>query len=466
MKPVLVRVLSAWILAGLVLGGAFSARAERREVLVIREVSPLQAASDGDAVMMKAVIDRKFDLNQPGGPMSNHRLMTPLMVASEKGHAGIVRMLLKAKADLDLRVPRHSASWPPYGWSARCFARSGRKPSPEKLLVQVGASGDEACLEEADFLAAVRRQDVKRTLQLGRRAKGRLQERVLKAALDQAIKDKSLAMLRAVDAVGFNPNWSISVELPVAPGTDVSMRPGSRIRVSASSPAQKAMDSHDEKTLLALVKAGEKPPMLMMMVRWGMTSVVLHQLQQGANPDTGEHAGNTPLIEAVLARNQVLVDALLAAGANVNLPGEVEVTPLLAALRGDKPVELGLVERLLDAKADINLADRTRTPLMDAASRCLPKAVALLLKRGARWDVPPDGGAGLYEEAVVPQVPCSEKVTAQVLQALREGGVPLQHPDETHLDWLRVRAAESQMLGPQLYAAGLRPPSKAQPPLP
>ncbi|QSQ12285.1 ankyrin repeat domain-containing protein [Myxococcus landrumensis] len=464
MRPWVFRVLSSSVVLCLVVTGSAFARNRRRSAVLIEDTPVIQAALDGDAAKMKALLRHKASVNRTGELTNGLGHMTPLMVASEKGHTAIVDLLLQAKADPDLRVPRHSASWPPPGWSARCFARAERQSGPEALLVQAGASGDAACLVEADFLAAVRKKDSKRALLLGRRAKGGIRQQVLQEALDLAREQKSIAMIRAVDAAGFNPGATtgVHIELPVASRTDVSMSPGSHILVTALSPARKALEARDEKAVLALVKAGHPPPMLMMLVRWGMTSVVLHQLKTGANPDVGEEAGNTPLIEAVLARNQVLVDALLAAGADVNLPGEVEVTPLLAALQGDKPVELSLVGRLLKAKADVNKADRYRTPLMEAASRCLPKVVSLLLQKGARWDVPPDGGAGLYEEAVVPRVPCSEEVTVQVIQALREGGVPLQHPEERHLDWLRLRARESPVLGPELSAAGLRP-EKEQP---
>ncbi|WP_342377255.1 ankyrin repeat domain-containing protein [Myxococcus stipitatus] len=462
MKPFLVRVLSSCVLACLVSSGPAAARTRREVIQIIKggNYSPLfDAAIHGDAAKMKEALASTVAVNGPGEGAGDIHGMSPLMVAAENGHAPIIRMLLKAKADPLLRVPRHSGMWPPYGWSARCFARSEQKAAAEKVLVAAGASGDAECLDDADFLAAVRKKDEKRALQLARRSKGRIQQRVLQKALMLAIEQQSMAMIRAVDAAGFQPGngGGFHVNLPVASGADVSMRPDSHISISALTPTRKAMQERDEATVLALVRAGETPPMLMMLVRWGMNSVVLHQLKSGANPDIGERGGNTPLIEAALDRNRVLVDALLAAGADVNLPGEVEVTPLMAALQGDKPVELSLVERLLEAKADVNKAGRYRTPLMEAASRCLPRAVSLLLQKGARWDVPPGGGPGLYEEAVVPQVSCPEKVAVQVLRALREGGVPFHPPGTPDLDWMRARARESQMLGPELYAAGLRP---------
>ncbi|QSQ12290.1 ankyrin repeat domain-containing protein [Myxococcus landrumensis] len=466
MRPSRVRVLVSLVLVCLFWSGSTAALSKRRIIHHSeRESDVIEAALDNDTSELRQLLSRVHAVNGPGDGNQSTHLMTPLMVAAERGHVAFVRILLEAKADPRLRVPRHSESWPPYGWSARCFARAARKPGTEELLAQAGTSGDAKCLMEADFLVAVRKQDVQHVLSLGRRAKGQLQQRVLQAALDQAHQDKSLAMVRAVDAAGFNPGRSVHLELPVASGVDVSMRPGSSITITALTPMQKALRERDEKTVLARVKAGGSPPSLGGLVRGRMTSVVRHQLAAGANPNLADAGGNTPLIEAVLDRNSELVDVLLAAGADVNLPGEEEVTPLIAALQGDKPVELSLVERLLAAQADINKANRTRTPLMEAVSRCLPKAVTLLLRKGARWDVPPDGGAGLYEEAVVPRLPCPEKLTVQVVRVLREGGVPLQHPDASHLDWLRVRARESPMLGPELSLAGLRP-EKAEPPSP
>ncbi|AGC49045.1 ankyrin [Myxococcus stipitatus DSM 14675] len=467
MKPILVRVLSSCVLACLVASGSASALTRREVIQIIRRGDSsylYAAAAGGDAEKMKDALAKTTAVNGPGTGAGDAHGMSPLMVAAENGHAPVIRLLLKAKADPLLRAPRHSGMWPPQGWSARCFARSSGKSGAEKALVEAGASGDAECLDDADFLAAVRKKDAKRALLLARRSTGRIQQRVLQKALMLAIEQRSLPLIRAVDAAGFNPGHGggFHVNLPVASGVDVSMRPDSRISISALTPTQKAMQERDEATVLALVRAGESPPLLMMLVRWRMNSVVLQQLKAGANPDVGEQDGNTPLIEAALDRNRVLVDALLAAGADVNLPGEVEVTPLMAALQGDKPVELSLVERLLEAKADVNKAGRYRTPLMEAVSRCLPRAVSLLLQKGARWDGPPGGGPGLYEEAVVPQVSCPDKVAVQVLRVLREGGVPFHSPGTPGLDWMRVRARESQMLGPELYAAGLSP-EKEQP---
>ncbi|WP_342377252.1 ankyrin repeat domain-containing protein [Myxococcus stipitatus] len=469
MRPGFFRVLSSWVLVCLVLSSGSSAATtflHRREVTFKPEVPVIDAARDGDVDQMRSLLGGGTAVNRTGDPKGDYPLMTPLMVASERGHAPIVRLLLKAKADLHLRVPRHRSLWPPTGWSARCFARASLESGPEKLLVQAGASGDEACLMEADFLAAVRKKDARRALLLGRRAKGRIQHEVLRKALDEAVEQQSVAMIRAVDEAGFNPRRPVHVSLHVAPGMNVSMRPGSGIVITVPTVVERAMEEYDEKAVLALVKAGHPPPGLVSLMDKGMKSVVLHLLEKGASPDSRDEDGDTLLIHAVRRRDPVLVDALLAAGAEVNLPGKKGVTPLLAALRGYAPVELSQVQRLVEAQADINKGDAHRTPLMEAASGCVPKVVALLLQRGARWDVPPDGGAGLYEEAVVPQVRCPERVTVQVIQALREGGVPLRHPDETHLDWLRVRARESQMLGPQLYAAGLsreRAPPKPPP---
>ncbi|AGC49043.1 ankyrin [Myxococcus stipitatus DSM 14675] len=467
MKSRLFRVLSSWVLACVALSSGPAAATMpvlRREVTFKPEVPVINAARDGDVARMQSLLGEGTAVNRTDDPTGDFHLMTPLMVASERGHAPIVRLLLKAKADPHLRVPRHLASWPPTGWSARCFARSAGKSGPERLLVRAGASGDEACLVEADFLAAVRSQDAKRALLLGRRAQGRIQQEVLRAALGLAIKQQSLAMIRAVDAAGFNPHSPVQVSLRVAPGADVSMRAGSRISITVPTLVERALEEGDEKAVRALLEAGHPPPRLtLLMERW-MTPVVLHLLERGADPNLREEGEDTPLIKAVRRQEQVLVDALLVAGADVNLPGEKGVTPLLAALRGFPTAEFGLVEQLVKAKADVNKADGEGAPLREAASRCLPKGVALLLQRGARWDVLPGGGPELYEEALVPQVPCPEKVTVQVLRALRDGGVPFHPPDAPGLDWLRARARKSLMLGPELYAAGLR--REKEPPRP
>nr|BDT36392.1 ankyrin repeat domain-containing protein [Myxococcus sp. MH1] len=462
MSLVHVQRLTPVTLVVLLLGGFADARPKYlSQARFIEDTPVMQAALDGDAARMKDLLDNKSAVNITGHVTNGYPHMTPLMVSGEKDDVALVRMLLKAGADPLLRVPRHdNSAWPPFGWSARCFARSTGAARAEKLLVKAGSRGDEACLVEADFLAAVAKEQVRKVEQLGQRAKGRIQQRVLADALSLAMDQKSVPMVRAIEASGLSPRGGLNLNMAVPAGADVSMRLRSRVTITPLPAVEVALREDDEKALLALVKKGAAPPPLSQLVEKRMRSVVKHLLKTGANPNDTLPWSDTALIKAVQARDGGLTEALLAAGADVNLAGASAATPLLTSMQGNEPVDTTLVRRLVEAGADIDKSDSTRPPLQHAAGICLPDIVSLLLQRGARWNRPPRGGTGLYEDALRPRAPCTEEDTLRVVQALRAAGVLIHAQELLDPGHFHERARQSPALGAELFAAGLVPERK------
>lgn len=94
-----------------------------------------------------------------------------------------------------------------------------------------------------------------------------------------------------------------------------------------------------------------------------------------------------PLIDAVMAKDKAKVQALIAAGANVNVRDADGLTPLHLAFRtwaDALPVEKELVELLLRQRADPNAKDKDgRTPLHNAAWGGHADIAALLIVAGA-----------------------------------------------------------------------------------
>ena len=76
-------------------------------------------------------------------------------------------------------------------------------------------------------------------------------------------------------------------------------------------------------------------------------------LQEGANPNTADNRGRTPLIVAAETGFLEGVEALVARGADVDVPSQTGETPLIAAVHARN---LDLMEVLLRSGAD---ADRT-----------------------------------------------------------------------------------------------------------
>eukprot|EP01116_Phalansterium_solitarium_P002159 TRINITY_DN1202_c0_g1_i11.p2 TRINITY_DN1202_c0_g1~~TRINITY_DN1202_c0_g1_i11.p2 ORF type:complete len:361 (+),score=111.58 TRINITY_DN1202_c0_g1_i11:3888-4970(+) len=96
----------------------------------------------------------------------------------------------------------------------------------------------------------------------------------------------------------------------------------------------------------------------------------------------------TPLFLAATDGREAAVSALLAAGANPNLPDESGHTPLAVACSKG---HTAIVGRLLDAGASVDDANESGwTPLHAAASRGHAKVAAMLLARGATADARDD----------------------------------------------------------------------------
>jgi uncharacterized protein len=109
-------------------------------------------------------------------------------------------------------------------------------------------------------------------------------------------------------------------------------------------------------------------------------------LKHGADPNAANHFGSSPLAEAVKAAHVELVRILLAAGAKADAPNADGQTPLMLAARNGQ-VEIGKL--LVRRGANVNAREtwRGQTALMWAAAEGYPEMTEFLVKRGARVDV-------------------------------------------------------------------------------
>jgi ankyrin repeat protein len=173
--------------------------------------------------------------------------------------------------------------------------------------------------------------------------------------------------------------------------------------------------------------------------------------------------GATPLLRAAIMHDEPAMRALLAAGAHVDLPNVMGVTPLMAAAGvgvrepgfganrapsfTSKDIESDVIaslDILLDAGADVNAAVRDtssrtariarlnsltdrlgQTALHQAAGRGWPDVVAHLLQRGAKPTVKDALGRTPLDLATTPvqgrPVPNGERI-AEMLKAAAAGG--------------------------------------------
>lgn len=124
---------------------------------------------------------------------------------------------------------------------------------------------------------------------------------------------------------------------------------------------------------------------LMMAVRRGNADEVRALLAAGANPNIPEWHNNTPLMHACQHGYTDIVRMLLAAGADVNARDVKGWTALMGVCVSRKNPTTEIAEMLLAAGADITPADSDygHTALVYAAKSSKAGHVALLLKAGA-----------------------------------------------------------------------------------
>lgn len=131
---------------------------------------------------------------------------------------------------------------------------------------------------------------------------------------------------------------------------------------------------------LALSAASDSP--LVAAIRKKDLAAVQALLKQGANPNTPQGDGSTPLHWAAHLDAMPIADALIRGGARANVANDLGFTPVhLACInRSDT-----MVERLLAAGANANAASlNNETVLMTCARSGSAGAVKALLARGAR----------------------------------------------------------------------------------
>lgn len=125
--------------------------------------------------------------------------------------------------------------------------------------------------------------------------------------------------------------------------------------------------------------------MLSMAARYGQVEIIESLIKHGANVEAKDKRGRTALMSAVQSHNTEAIKALIAGGAKVDDRDEVEGTALF---RASGPFgDVAVVDALLAAGAEVNVADKNgMTPLIWAVRFGDPARVQALVKAGAEVD--------------------------------------------------------------------------------
>ena len=114
---------------------------------------------------------------------------------------------------------------------------------------------------------------------------------------------------------------------------------------------------------------------------YGMCEMLL---KNGANPNSSNKAGATPLILAVCNGNIDIARLLLDYGALVDKATNGGMTPLMIASDNN---EISLAKFLLESGADVNKMDKNGSTPLHHALPCSNEFLQLLINHGANLDV-------------------------------------------------------------------------------
>ena len=297
----------------------------------------ITAMYKGQLQSVRALIEAGADVNQrvDVGPQSD----TPLSLAGGINKPEYLDLLLKSGADVnqrDMYKPTPLMDLMQYDGRHECV----------DLLINAGANVNEALIYAAEL---GKTDNVKKLLSAG-------------AEIDHLDQYGITALTRTVQRCGWAPSESLQhaecARFLTEAGADVNA-----CGTSGITAMYYVVDTGDETLLRALIKAGIDPHFV---------SKKLYD-------------GETVLMKAVIKGNNVFVNLLLEAGANVNDVSSSGSTALMLAATN---CHHECVKPLIKAEVDVDEVDiEGNTVLIYAASRHSVISVRLLLHAGAKVNI-------------------------------------------------------------------------------
>lgn len=362
----------------------------------VRDCTLLDAAKSGSVDVVGALLEwkpeggeregRKAGEGNRYGRWSQSQLdfrslnrQTALHMASERGHVGVVEMLLRAGARTELRDSSDS--------TALALAAEKGKDGVVEALIRAGADLNAKDGESRTALMLAVNGGMQGSL-------GAL----LRAAAADARGRPSAAEREGKQAV---------VEALIRAGADVNARGGENMTALMWACRSRQDDCG---ILEALLRAGADVSAADVRGR----TALMHAVEQGgrrvealmragADVNAKDSDGRTTLMLAAEKCKDDAVQALVRAGADVNAVDDKHETALMYALSSWGRPE-GIVEALIQAGADVNAKDHTgKTALMFAAAKGRQDLMGRLVQAGAGVDAVDDGGMTALQHANAPK---------------------------------------------------------------
>ncbi|XP_071636411.1 uncharacterized protein [Temnothorax longispinosus] len=397
----------------------------------------LCAAKDGHEGIVKALLKNKADAS-----IATVTSFTPLHLAAENGHLGIVAALLNHGVNIHAKAQNNAT--PLY-----CSAEGGRKEVAE-LLIKNGAeinAKDNNNLTPL-HIAALKGHENVVDLLIKNKAK-------LNATTDDGRTPLHLAALKGHKGI---------VDLLIKNKAEVNAKTFDGITplfLAAKNGCEDAVISLIRNGAKVNIKANDCSTPLRVAVVEGHKDIVNLLIKNKAQVDVKDFAGCTPLHAAVEAGHKEIVEILAANGANVNVRGN-DVTPLRSAIRynhreivevlisngvnvdaeGIVPLSLAvfagyrdIVEILLENKVYVNMKDPEIAKLLHcAASNGHKDVVKVLMARGA------DVNATTDVENLTPLHSAACEGYEEIVEILIAGGANVNFKSNTGITPLHIAA--------------------------
>jgi ankyrin repeat protein len=421
------------------------------------EGTPLfQAASKDQLRVAVFLLDHGADVNAPAGTRGKiWNTWTPLIATAYYGHKAMAELLLQRGADANSQCR-----------ALQLAAQNGFKAVAEILIANKtdvnapGADGNTALHSAADFGRAALVE-----LLLANGAKANVTNEAGITPLGLAAK-KDLASVKALLAAKADPNGgTFNLPLHVAVGgtdaaiVDALLQAGADANRSAKSTGSGSSPA----TPLLLALAGNKTDFVKLLLAYKADpngkgrkdlpiildatqspAILKALLEAGANPNVQTSEGHTPLFFSTMNDDSDSVNALLSHGADKEAGA-----PLIQAALNHR---LKAAEALLKAGAEVNVRStfKAKTPLHFAAEKNDLEVATLLLTYKADPNLRDEDGITplVYAKAnrpPAPGSPASQPVSSDLLDLLRKHGALDNLP---MFDRIQVRRASANLLQP------------------